>query len=92
MQRVIKFNQEAQLKTYVDMKTELRKNANNDFKKDFCKLINNAVFGETIENVRNYRDIKLVTTEARGNYLVSEPNIFRYLISNRNRKNANTHE
>ena len=92
MQRVIKFNQEAWLKTYIDMKTELRKNANNDFKKDFCELINNAVFGKTIENMRNYRDIKLVTTEARWNYLVSEPNIFRYVFSNRNGKNANTHE
>ena len=54
------------------MKTELRKNANNDFKKVFFyNLINNAVFGKTIENVRNYRDIKLVTTEAREKYLVS---------------------
>ena len=71
--RVIQFNQNAWLKTYIDMNTKYRKEAKNDFEKDFFKLINNSVFGKTSENVRNHRDIKLVTSDKRRKRLVSEP-------------------
>ena len=56
------------------MSTGIRKKAKNDFEKDFFKLMNNAIFGKTMENVTKHRDIKLATTERRRNYLVSEPN------------------
>ena len=70
---VIQFNLEAWIKPNIDMNTELRKQAKNDFEKDFFKL-NNAVFGKTMENVRKHRDIKLVTTDKRRSQLVSKPN------------------
>ena len=58
------------------MNTDLRKKAKNDFEKYFFKLINNAVFVKIMRNVRKHRDIKLVTTERRRIYLVSEPNYY----------------
>ena len=72
--RAIEFNLRAWLKEYINMNTESRKNARNDFEIDFSKLIKNAVFGKTMENVRKHRDIRLVSTNAKRNKLVSEPN------------------
>ena len=72
--RVIEFNQKEWLKPYIDMNTDLRKAAKNDFEKDLFKLMNNSVFGKTMENIRKHRDIKLVITDKKRSKLVSEPN------------------
>ena len=80
------------------MNTNLRKKTKNKFEKDFFKLINNVVLGKTLENVRKQRDIKLVTTERRRNYLVSESNyhttkfFHRTSVSSSNEKARNTYE
>ena len=72
--RIIEFNQKAWLKPYIDTNTELTKLAKDDFEKDLLKIMNNAVFGKTVENIRKHRDIRLVTTDEKRNKLVSEPN------------------
>ena len=72
--RVIQFIQKDWLKQSIDMNTELRKNAQNEFEKNFFELMNNSVLGKTREKVRNHRDIKLVTSDKRRKLLVSEPN------------------
>ena len=75
--QAIEFNQSPWLKTYIDFNTQLRTAANNDFEKDFFKLMNNSVFGKTMENIRKHRNIKLVTTEEKYLHTVMKPN-FKY--------------
>ena len=72
--RVIEFREETWLNLCIDMNAWLRMQAKNDFEKDFFKLMNNSVFGKTMENLRNHQNIKLLTNNERRNNLVSEPN------------------
>ena len=71
---VIQFNQEAQVKPYIEVNIKSIREAKNDFEKDFFKLKNNSLLGNTMENVRKHEYIKLVTTDKIRNQLVSKPN------------------
>ena len=72
--RGIKFVESAWMKPYIDMNTKLRAEAKNNFEKDFFKLMNNSVFGKTMENIRNRKDVKLVNNEEKARKLISKPN------------------
>ena len=74
LKKALNINQSDWLKEYIEMNTELRMNAENDFEKDFYKLMNNVVYGKTKENVRKHRDIILVNNDSKRNKLLSEPN------------------
>ena len=74
LHKIIQFDQKAWLRPYVDINTELRKNAKNDFEKRLFKLLINAFYGKTMEHKRKHRDFKLVTSDKKRSILVSEPN------------------
>ena len=82
--RVLKFRQEGWLKGYIDFNTQKRMKAKNDFEKDLFKLMNNAVFGKTMENLRKREDIRLVTEEKKLLKWVSKPTFVSSKIFNKN--------
>ena len=82
--RALTFNQSQWLKVYVDFNSEKRKAAKNSFEKNFFKLMVNSFFGKTCENVRNYKDIKLVISEARQKKLTSKPTFHAFKIFHSN--------
>ena len=82
--RVLEFNQSPWLKQYIDFTTEKRKNAKNAFEKDFFKLMNNSVFGKTMENIRKRVDVRLVTDEKKLLKYVSKPTYVSSKIFNEN--------
>ena len=72
--QVIEFQQSKWMKAYIMLNTWLRKDAKNEYDKDFLRLVNNSVFGKAMENIRNHKDMKLVKRDKRYLKYVMKPN------------------
>ena len=82
--RVLSFSQSAWMRDYIDLNTRMRQAAKSEFEKDFFKLMNNAVFGKSMENVRNRKNFHLVCSELRAKKLVAKPTFKYFDIINEN--------
>ena len=82
--RALEFNQSPWLKQYINFNTEKRTQAKNSFEKDFFKLMNNSVFGKTMENLRKRVDVRLITDEKKLLKIVSKPTYVSSKIFNEN--------
>ena len=78
--KVLSFKQSSWLKTYIDFNTRQRSSARNVFEKDFFKLMNNSMFGKTMENLRNRRKVELVSAEKRFKKIVAQPTFKSFTI------------
>ena len=82
--RVLEFNQSPWLKQYIDFNTQKRTQAKNSFEKDFFKLMNNSVFGKTMENIKKRVDVRLITNEKKLLKMASKPTYVSSKIFNEN--------
>jgi hypothetical protein len=82
--RVLEFDQSPWMKSYIDLNTEMRKRASNDFDRNFYKLMNNSVFGKTMENIRKRIDVRMVKTREQCQRLLNKPNCHSFKIFTQN--------
>ena len=82
--RGIKFREKPWMKSYIELNTDLRTKGKNDFEKDFFKLMNNSVFGKTMENIRNRVDVRLVGNREKAQKLIAKPNLKHWVCFDEN--------
>ena len=82
--RGIKFREKPWMKSYIELNTDLRTKGKNDFEKDFFKLMNNSVFGKTMENIRNRVDVRLVGNREKAQKLIAKPNLKHWICFDEN--------
>ena len=82
--RGIKFREKPWMKSYIELNTNLRTKGKNDFEKDFFKLMNNSVFGKTMENIRNRVDVRLVGNREKAQKLIAKPNLKHWICFDEN--------